>query len=89
MKPASDKQIVFAKTINWYTKAPLPKEESAFAYWQYIQENFEAYQKEYRYRKYEAERKRKEEKRNRKLYNSYMDDDQDASWAAAMDFSWM
>ena len=51
MKPASDKQISFAQTINWYTKIPLPLEETASAYWQYIQENIEAYQREYRYRK--------------------------------------
>jgi hypothetical protein len=89
MKPASDKQISFAKTINWYTKIPLPLEETASAYWKYIQDNIEAYQKEYRYRKYEAERKCRDEKRNRKLYNTYMDDEEDSSWAAAMDFSWM
>ena len=43
MKPASDKQISFAKTINWYTKIPLPLEETASAYWKYIQDNIEAY----------------------------------------------
>lgn len=89
MKPASEKQISFAKTINWYTKIPLPSEDSSFAYWKYIQENLEAYQREYRYRKYEAERKCRDAKRNRKLYNTYMDDEEDSSWVAAMDFSWM
>ena len=39
MKSASDKQISFAKTISWYTKIPLPLEETASAYWKYIQEN--------------------------------------------------
>lgn len=89
MKSASDKQISFAKTISWYTKIPLPLEETAFAYWKYIQENIEAYQKEYRHRRYEAERECRDAKRNRKLYNTYMDDEEDSSWAAAMDFSWM
>jgi hypothetical protein len=83
MKPASEKQISFAKTISWYTKIPLPQEETSFAYWKYISENIESYQKEYRYRRYE------EEKKQRKVYNTYMDDEEDSSWAAAMDFSWM
>lgn len=65
----------------------MPQEETASAYWKYIQDNLDEYNKK------RAERIKKFERglmaKSQVLYGSYMDDDQDTSWAAAMDFSWM
>ena len=90
MKPASERQIDFANLINAATKIPLPQEKTAFAYWKYIQDNIE------KYNTYRAEHfknaknfERGLRAKSKVMYGSYMDDEQDASWAAAMDFSWM
>lgn len=86
MKPASDKQIAFAFLINQATKIPLPEEETAQAYFIYIRDNIAEY------------KRKKREKRAKswsllkpymKKYGSYLDEDDDASWAASMDFGWM
>ena len=87
MKEPSDRQIVFAVWISQVTNKPLPTENTAQAYFLYIQDNIE------QYRKLRAD-KRKGRAYNyhqtkRRVYSSVMDDEQDASWAAAMDFSWM
>ena len=88
MKEPSDKQIVFACWISQVTGKQLPKENTAQAYFLYIQENIQ------QYKKIRSEKRKNNvynyHKLPRKhLYNSVMDDEQDASWAAAMDFDWM
>ena len=88
MKEPSEKQISFARSISFVTKVPLPEEETAQAYFIYIRDNIERYKCLRRCAIYERQRERAREK-ERKIYNSYMDDEQDAAWAAAMDFSWM
>lgn len=88
MKEPSEKQISFARSISFVTKVPLPEEETAQAYFIYIRDNIDRYKCLRRCAIYERQRERKREK-ERKIYNSYMDDEQDAAWAAAMDFSWM
>lgn len=88
MKEPSEKQVSFARSISFVTKVPLPEEETAQAYFIYIRDNIERYKCLRRCAIYERQRERKREK-ERKIYNSYMDDEQDAAWAAAMDFSWM
>lgn len=83
MKKPSDKQVVFAMQISKFTNKPLPIEDTAQAYFLYIQENIELYNKlksEYIYQ-YHKTRKH--------IYDSIMDRGEDAEWAAAMDFSWM
>lgn len=87
MKEPSDKQKVFAIWISKVTNKPLPIENTAQAYFLYIQDNIEQYQKL-------KTEKQKEHVDNyhkiiKHIYNSVMDDEEDASWAAAMDFSWM
>ena len=88
MKEPSEKQVSFARSISFVTKVPLPKEETAQAYFIYIRDNIDRYKCLRNCAIYERQRERKREK-ERKIYNSYMDDEQDAAWAAAMDFSWM
>lgn len=88
MKEPSEKQVSFAHSISFVTKVPLPEEETAQAYFIYIRDNIDRYKCLRRCAIYERQRKREREK-ERKMYNSYMDDEQDAAWAAAMDFSWM
>ena len=90
MKKPSEKQIVFAELISAATKIPLPQEQTAFAYWKYIQDNLEEYNK-YRAEHIKNAKKLERESitKNKVIYGSYMDDEQDASWAAAMDFGWM
>lgn len=88
MKEPSEKQISFARSISFVTKVPLPEEETAQAYFIYIRDNIDRYKCLRRCAIYERQRERKREK-ERKIYNSYMDDEQDAAWAATMDFSWM
>ena len=87
MKEPSDRQIVFAVWISQVINKPLPTENTAQAYFLYIQDNIE------QYRKLRAEKQKgcayNYHKTKRRVYNSVMDDEQDASWAAAMDFSWM
>ena len=88
MKEPSEKQVSFARSISFVTKVPLPEEETAQAYFIYIRDNIERYKSLRRCAIYERQLEREREK-ERKRYNSYMDDEQDAAWAAAMDFSWM
>ena len=88
MKEPSEKQISFARSISFVTKVPLPEEETAQAYFIYIRDNIDKYKCLRRCAIYERQMERKREK-ERKMYNSYMGDEQDAAWAAAMDFSWM
>lgn len=87
MKEPSEKQIAFAILISKVTNKPLPKENTAQAYFLYIQDNIEEY------RKLKAEKQRKcKYNRNttrKRVYNCTLDDEEDASWAAAMDFGWM
>ena len=85
MKPASEKQIVFANKIFRMTKKPLPEEKTAQKYFYYIQENIEEYNKE------KQKIRMKISYTNKFNYNKrvYLDEEEDASWAAAMDFSWM
>lgn len=78
MKEPSEKQVSFARSIS-----------TAQAYFIYIRDNIDRYKCLRRCAIYERQRERKQEKQKRKMYNSYMDDEQDAAWAAAMDFSWM
>lgn len=89
MKEPSEKQVSFARSISFVTKVPLPEEETAQAYFIYIRDNIDRYKCLRNCIIYERQRERKQEKQKRKMYNSYMDDEQDAAWAAAMDFSWM
>ena len=89
MKEPSEKQVSFARSISFVTKVPLPEEETAQAYFIYIRDNIERYKCLRRCAIYELQREREYEKQKRKMYNSIMDDEQDAAWAAAMDFSWM
>lgn len=81
MKPASEKQIAFANKIFRMTKKPLPEEKTAQKYFYYIQENIDEYKKI----------KMKISYTNKPNYNKrvYLDEEEDASWAAAMDFGWM
>lgn len=88
MKEPSEKQVSFARSISFVTKVPLPEEETAQAYFIYIRDNIDRYKCLRRCAIYERQREREREK-ERKIYNSYMDDEQDAAWAVAMDFSWM
>ena len=89
MKEPSEKQASFARSISFVTKVPLPEEETAQAYFIYIRDNVDRYKCLRRCAIYERQRAREQEKQKRKIYNSVMDDEQDAAWAAAMDFSWM
>ena len=88
MKEPSEKQISFARSISFVTKVPLPEEETAQAYFIYIRDNIDRYKCLRKCAMYERQMEREREK-ERKIYNSYADDEQDAAWAAAMDFSWM
>ena len=89
MKEPSRKQISFARNISAVTKIPLPEEDTAQAYFLYIQENVGRYKALKSAMIYERQREREREKQKRKIYNSVMDDEQDGAWAASMDFSWM
>ena len=86
MKPASDKQIAFAFVINQVTKIPLPEEETAQAYFIYIRDNIDEYRRKIREKRAKSRRLLKP---YIKKYGSYLDEDDDASWAASMDFGWM
>lgn len=87
MKQPSEKQMNFANKISNSLNKPVPTEKTAQAYFLYISENLEAYQeKEARLRAAWKKMRRKTASYN-KTY--YLDDEEDASWAAAMDFSWM
>ena len=85
MKSASEKQMEFADLINAFTYIPLPSEKTASAYWKYIQENIEQYNI--------CRAKTKKFERGLRAKCNFISDDidmeQDSSWAAAMDFSWM
>ena len=80
--------MIFAHFIHEVTGKPLPTEKTAQAYFYYIQDNIEEYKKT-------KPKKRKKayinyfELPKKHIYNLIMDDEEDASWAAAMDFSWM
>lgn len=87
MKGPSDRQIAFAVWISRVTNKPLPAENTAQAYWLYIQDNLDLYHKiRNEKRKVRAYGCHKQKQR---VYNSVMDDEQDAAWAASMDFDWM
>ena len=86
MKPASDKQIAFAFLINQVTKISLPEEETAQAYFIYIRDNIDEYKRKKREK---IATSRRVLRPYMKKYGSYMDEDDDASWAASMDFDWM
>jgi lysyl-tRNA synthetase class I len=87
MKEPSDRQIAFAVRISHLTKKPMPTENTAQAYFIYIRDNIQEYQK--LRRNYLYDRQRLREQQPQRIYNSVMDDEQDAAWAASMDFSWM
>ena len=87
MKKPSDRQILFARRISLYINKPLPAENTAQAYFVYIQENIEQYNK--LIAEMRNEHKCRYHKTRKHIYNSVMDDGEDAEWAAAMDFSWM
>ena len=87
MKLPSEKQIVFADLINAKTGKPLPKEKTAQAYFIYIRDNIEEYKRIQEFNRYK--RRNESKKKSYHIYNTIMDDDQDADWAAAMDFSWL
>lgn len=87
MKEPSDRQIAFAARISHLTKIPMPTANTAQAYFIYIRDNVEQYKKLRNNYLYDCQRER--ERRSKHIYNSVMDDEQDAAWAAAMDFSWM
>ena len=86
MKPPTDRQILFAQRIFNRTNVPLPEEKTSQAYFCYIRDNIEKYKNIMCAIRYEANRD-KYNSRNKR--NSYMDEDQDASWAASMDFDWL
>lgn len=77
MKKPSEKQVSFAHSISLTTKVPLPEEETAQAYFLYIQENIERYNCLRSCAIYERqrEREREKQKRKRKIYNSVMEDE--------------
>lgn len=87
MKEPSDRQVAFAIRISRLTKKPMPTENTARAYFLYIRDNVQEYQKirsNYLY-----DRQRLIGRQHKRIYNSVVDDEQDAAWAASMDFSWM
>lgn len=43
MRPASEKQIAFAKDISECLHIPLPTVDSAYLYWKFINEHFKAF----------------------------------------------
>ena len=92
MKPASEKQIIFASKIAWVLDIDMPKEKTAQAYFSFIQEHIEEYQIK---KKEQEEARRKyllkhpKSKAHSKRYWQVTDEEQDADWAAAMDFGWM
>lgn len=43
MKPASEKQVAFAKDISSCLRIPLPTINSAYSYWKFINENVSAF----------------------------------------------
>lgn len=77
MKEPSEKQIYFARTISVITKVPLPEENTAQAYFLYIQENINRYQalKSAIIYERQREREREKQKQKRKIYNSVMEDE--------------
>lgn len=87
MKEPSDKQVAFAARISRLTKNPMPTENTAQAYFIYIRDNIDRYKTLQSAYIYERQIARKQ--KTKRIYNSVMDDEQDAAWAAAMDFSWM
>lgn len=89
MKPASDKQIIFAHRIHSATGKPLPQEKSASAYFIYIHDNIEEYNTIQARRRAAYHSFLRKYKAEQHIYNSHLDEEQDAAWAAAMDFSWM
>ena len=87
MKKPSDKQIVFACWISRVLNKPLPTENTAQAYFVYIRDNLELYQKTKS--EIQEEHVRRFHKSRTHASYSVMDKGEDAEWAAAMDFSWM
>ncbi len=94
MKPPTERQLLFARRIAHFTGVPLPEEETSQAYFYYIRDNIEKYKNRVKVIRHEVNVMR-HEKAIREKYNSrnertsYMDEEQDAAWAASMDFGWM
>lgn len=93
MKPASEKQIIFASKIAWVLDIDIPKEKTAQSYFLFIQEHLEEYQikkkeRDEAIRKYRLTRPEPESKSKRYM-RSEIDDMHDSDWVAAMDFGWM
>ena len=92
MKPASEKQIVFASKIAWVLKIDMPKEKTAQAYFLFIQEHLEEYQIKKKEQE-EARRKYllmhpKPKSKSKRYIRGEIDDMHDSDWVAAMDFGW-
>lgn len=85
IKMASEKQIVFAELIHIITQKPLPESPTARDYFVYIRDNIEEYNKEMR----SIQEQKRSERGMKKYRLSYVDEEQDSEWAAAMDFDWM
>lgn len=97
MKWATTKQIEFAELINLHTGVPLPEVPTLLNYRIYISKNVEKYN--------EIMREKRKQRfhnghysstiinlhgRNRGKNGAFLpDEEQDAEWAAAMDFDWM
>ena len=85
IKMASEKQIEFAELIHIITQKPLPESPTARDYFVYIRDNIEEYNREVRFR----QKARTIIAENGRYRLSYVDEEQDSEWAAAMDFDWM
>ena len=97
MKWATTKQIEFAELINIHTGIPLPEVPTRLNYQIYLSKNIEKYN--------EIMREKRKRRFHNGHYSSTiitihrgnrnedgafpLDEEQDAEWAAAMDFSWM
>ena len=91
MKIASEKQIVFANKIAYLLNIDTPRENTAQAYFLFIQEHIEEFQEKQKIAMREYRLKRSEElkQRTKSYMRSEIDDMHDSAWVAAMDFSWM
>lgn len=89
MKPASEKQIIFASKIAWILDIDMPKEKTAQAYFSFIQEHLEEYKIKKKERD-EAIRKRPKPITKSKRYKrGELDEMHEGDWITAMDFGWM
>lgn len=89
MKPPTDKQIRFAQKIHFQMQIPLPEEKTSQAYYIYIRDNIEKYNQIIRDEWYHYHQFMRKYRQLRRSKGSYMDEEQDAAWAASMDFGWM